>query len=257
MKLTRFIILVFAVAALLLLTGCGDTIDKLKARDQLNKGVKAFRDRAYEEAANCFKEALKFDKDLNIAKQYLASSYMQQYIPNLPTEKNELNAKLAISTFEEVLQLDPNNVNAIQSIASLYNALGDYTKSKEFYQRRVRLEPQNPVPLYGIGVINYSIVNQETGPNGEYVANLTPEKKAELNQIADEGIDVLKKALELNKDYYDAMSYLNLVYRKKAMLTDDEATRNSYTNQADRLAAQALILKKKIQEEEAKKKKMF
>lgn len=257
MKISRFVAVV-SVSCLLLLTmsGC-DFIDNLKARDQLNKGVKAFKDKAYDEAAEHFKQALKLDPELTIATEYLATSYMQQYVPNLYSDRNVKIAHQAIQTFEEVLKTNTNNVNAIQSIASLYNSLGEYDKSKEWYRKRIEIEPNNPIPLYGIGVINWSIVNQSTGTNGENVPNITPEEKVKLNVVIDEGIGELKKALELNPEYADAMSYLNLCYRKKAMLIDDEQQKNELTRDADRLAAKSLILKKKLQEEEQKKKKMF
>ena len=43
----------------------------------------------------------------------------------------------------------------------------------------------------------------------------------ENGQLIDEGIDDLKKALELRPDYDDAMAYLNLLLRRKA---DEAAT---------------------------------
>lgn len=256
MKATRLLALVISVLMLLALSGC-EFIDNLKARDQLNKGVKAYKDKAYDVAAGHFKKALELDPDLNLAYEYLASSYMQQFVPNMYTDANLKVANEAIETFKKVLEITPGNVNAIQSIASLYNAMGEYEKSKEWYRKRLELEPNNPVPLYGIGVIDWNIVHTGTGPNGENVPNMTPEEKARLNTVIDEGIDALKKALEINPDYADAMSYLNLCYRKKAMLVDDQAMKDDYTHKADRLAAQSLILKKKLQLEEEKAKKKF
>jgi len=257
MRAPRLLAILCVLCLIMSFSGC-DLIDGLKARDQLNKGVRAFKDKAYEESAECFQKALDLDPELNIAYEYLATSYMRQYVPNLYSDRNIKVAHKAIQTYEKVLELNPGNVNAIQSIASLYNMLGEYEKSKEWYRKRVSLEPNNPVPLYGIGVINWNIVNNGTGPNGENVPNLLPEDKAKLDQTTDEGIEVLKKALEINPNYADAMSYLNLCYRKKAMLVDDQATKDEFTHTADRLAAQSLILKKKMQqEEEAKKKKIF
>jgi hypothetical protein len=44
-----------------------------------------------------------------------------------------------------------------------------------------------------------------------------------------EGIDMLKKAIELRRDYDDAMAYMNLMYREKA----DIECGNSRANAAD------------------------
>src|SRR5215470_15239463 len=65
---------VVAVAAVLLTTaGC----NKLRARDQLNKGVQAYKSGAYEAAIEHFKNAVAFDDDLRVAKLYLATAYRQ------------------------------------------------------------------------------------------------------------------------------------------------------------------------------------
>src|SRR5439155_764516 len=109
-----------AVAMLVLaLTGSA----KLQARDNLNKGVRAFRESHYENAVNYFKQAVELDPDLTTAQIYLATAYSQQYIPGGRSEENDKNAKLAIQTFESVLQRDPNNVNAIAGLASMYQSL--------------------------------------------------------------------------------------------------------------------------------------
>lgn len=253
MKVMRMLVVVGSISLLMLMSGC-DFVDSLKARHQLNKGVKAFRDKAYEDAAANFQEALKLDPQLTIAYEYLATTYMNQFVPNLFTDRNLKNANMAIEFFKKTLEFEPKNVNAMQRIAQLYYQINEYDNSKEWYRKFQEVEPQNPVPLYGIGVIDWNIVNQATGPNGEYAEQLSQEEKDKLNATIDEGIDALKQALEIKQDYYEAMSFLNLCYRKKAMLVDDEEMKNEYIRQADRLAAQSLILKKKQEREAAEEK---
>ncbi len=65
----------------------------------------------------------------------------------------------------------------------------------------------------------------------------------------DEGIDSLKKALELDPEYVDAMQYLNLLYREKAKLELDEEAKRDWEREADRLALDALDLKRKLEAE--------
>src|ERR1700758_3832051 len=116
--MTRHMKWMLATVAILALasTGCA----KLQARDNLNKGVRAFRDNHYDNAVKYFKEAVQLDPDLTTAEIYLATAYSQQYIPGGRGEDNENNAKLAIQTFEDVMKRDPNNVNAIAGLASIY-----------------------------------------------------------------------------------------------------------------------------------------
>ena len=65
-------------------TGC----DKLKSRDQINKGVAAFKNGQYEEAVSNFQTAVRLDPSSENAKLYLATSYAYQVVPNLLTPEN-------------------------------------------------------------------------------------------------------------------------------------------------------------------------
>ena len=117
MNRTARLVTVLAVAAALLSTaGC----NKLKARDQLNKGVQSFRSANYEEAIGHFQNAVNLDKDLKVAKMYLATAYAQQYVPGVETPENLRNAQLAIDEYKQVLASDPHNVTSLKGIAFLY-----------------------------------------------------------------------------------------------------------------------------------------
>src|SRR5690348_1627668 len=117
MNTTARLVTVVAVAAALLSTaGC----NKLKARDQLNKGVQSFRAANYEEAIEHFKNAVNLDNDLKVAKMYLATAYAQQYVPGVDTPENLRNAQLAIDQYKQVLSQDSKNVTSLKGIAFLY-----------------------------------------------------------------------------------------------------------------------------------------
>ena len=75
--------LTFAAIAILAagLSGC----NKLKARDQLNKGVAAFKNAQYDTAIEYFKQAKQLDPGLMNARLYLATAYATQYIPGAPS----------------------------------------------------------------------------------------------------------------------------------------------------------------------------
>ena len=51
------------------MSGC----DRLRARDQLNKGVEAYKSQKYEAAINHFQQATQLDPTLPMAKSYLAT----------------------------------------------------------------------------------------------------------------------------------------------------------------------------------------
>src|ERR1035438_4604969 len=71
-------VLILATAVLALL---GASCTKLKSRDQLNKGIESFRNAQYPDAVEHFKTAVQLDPSYATARMYLATSYMQQYIP--------------------------------------------------------------------------------------------------------------------------------------------------------------------------------
>ena len=120
------------VLALAFTSGC----DKLRARDNLNKGIKAFNAGRYEDAANYFNTASTQDPALINAKLYLGTAYAQQaqqLDPNMETEESRKFANNAIETFESVLNAEPTNTNAIAGLAGLYQGLKNFEKSREYY----------------------------------------------------------------------------------------------------------------------------
>src|ERR1700761_2909005 len=116
-RIARFPVMAGATLALLVvLTGC----QRLKARDQLNKGVQAYKSAKFEEAINHFQQAVNYDPSLPMARSYLATAYAQQVVPDLTTPDNIKTANLAIQNFQKVLAEDPKDVNSLKGSASIY-----------------------------------------------------------------------------------------------------------------------------------------
>src|SRR5438477_12497794 len=109
MKRHTKLMLAFLAILALAATSC----QKLQARDNLNKGVRAFRDAHYENAVNYFKQAVEMDPELTTAEIYLATAYSQQFIPDGSGEDNAKYAHLAIETSDDVVIRYPSNVNAL------------------------------------------------------------------------------------------------------------------------------------------------
>ena len=93
--------------------------DKLKARDELNKGVAAYRDGKYDQSIEFFKQAKDHDPTLTNARLYLATAYATQYIPGAPSDENIRMGEAAVKEFQDVLATDPNNISAIDGIGSI------------------------------------------------------------------------------------------------------------------------------------------
>lgn len=257
MKARTFCLIPALFVLLLGLSGC-QFYQKLQARDHLNKGVQAYTAKQYKEAADHFKTAIEKDPELIDAYLYLATTLRAEFIPLVNTPDNLRRGMEAVRAFEEVLKLDPVNVNAMGNIADLYRNMEKPDEAKEWYRKLMEIEAHRAQALYGIGSIDYNLADAKTGKDGQNVPNLTPEQRAEVNRIVDEGIETLKQALEINKRFTDAMEYLNLLYREKAELSQSDEERRQWERQADQLALDALEMKRQLQREaEAARRQVF
>lgn len=260
----RLATVVAVLAALLSTAGC----NKLKARDQLNKGVQAYRGANYEQAIERFKTAVELDPDLKVAKLYLATAYAQQYVPGVDTSDNIANAKQAIEQYQQVLQNDPSSVNSLKGIAFLYMQMKDFDQARQYYQKAINIDPNDPELYYSVGVIDWSQsykdaaevkakagVRVEDELKGKGDQKICDELKAKDSAAVEEGMKMLQTAIDKREDYDDAMAYLNLLYRRKAndMTCDDAAARADYIKTANDWSDKAMAARKKKAEAAAKK----
>ena len=199
-----------ALLSILNFAGCS----KLKARDELNKGVRSFKDSKYETAVEHFKAAVDLDPGLLNAHLYLAAAYASQYQPGGESPENKKLGEEAINAYQDVLTKDPTNVGSVKGIAGIYFNMRNFEKAKEYYVKTAQLEPNNPEPFYSIGNVNWVLCYDRQHP-------LPTEKKKEL---IEEGLTSLKKAVEIDPNYYNAYFYINLLLRQKAQVVIDEVT---------------------------------
>ena len=147
MKRCAQLVAVLAVGAVLFSTvGC----NKLKARDQLNKGVQSYRGANYEQAIEHFKNAVYLDNDLKVAKMYLATAYAQQYVPGVVTPDNIRNAQQAIDEYKKVLENDSQNVTSLKGIAFLYMQQKKFDDAREYYKKAIDADPNDPETYYSV-----------------------------------------------------------------------------------------------------------
>jgi tetratricopeptide (TPR) repeat protein len=247
----RVLVLVAAGVMLFSTTGCS----KLRARDQLNKGVQSYKNAKYEEAIEHFRQAVDLDPTLLNARLYLATAFAQQYIPGADAPDNNKFAEQAIEQYKEVLARDPKNANSVKGIAYLYLQMKRFNDAKEYYRKATELDPNDPEPYYSVAVIDWTQTYQ---PRMEERAKLglKPEEALKDKKVCaalkqknganiQEGIDNLNKALQIRPDYDDAMAYMNLMYRERADLQcDDPAARAADLKAADDWVDKTLAVKK-------------
>ena len=256
------------IAAILTFAAAG--CSKLKARDMLNQGVQAYKANQYDTAIEKFKQAKDLDPSLQTARLYLATAYANQYVPGSPDEANLNKARQAIAEYKEVLQRDPNNLSAIDGIGSmLYHMAGgpppnlDLMKeSRSYHQQHIKIKPDDPQPYYWVGEIDWELsykANMQTRQDYNKDVPLKKQIKVEeplpdklrqpfataYGSDVDEGIAALKKSIELQPDYDEAMGMLNLLYRQKADMVDSPDDRAKLLENADNLVKQSIEIKQK------------
>jgi Tfp pilus assembly protein PilF len=257
-KYLRLLTLAAVALALFASVGC----DKLKARDQLNKGVKAYKDNHYEQAIDHFQTAVKLDPALINARMYLATAYVSQYIPGVESEENLRTAQNAIDEYQKVIDANPSRdqkVNSAKGIAYLYLNQKKWDEAKKYYRMASELDPNDAEPYYSVGVIDWSACYQprmeeraklgmkpdeRLSSKNKDQKKLCEQLKAKNGPIIQEGIDSLDKAIKLRDDYDDAMAYMNLMYRERADIEcDDEAARAADLKTADQWVDKAMQAK--------------
>jgi predicted Zn-dependent protease len=245
MKLTARIPVMAAFVATLLFgaTGC----NQLKSRDQLNKGVQAFKNARYEEAVDHFQTAIKLDPTSEDAKLYLATAYSYQVVPNLDTPENLALAHKALDGFQAVLAKNPNDLTALEQIASIDRNIKKMDEAKLYERKVIALDPNNAEAYYTIGVVDWMQAYKSAvailaadGLTDDGNGNVKKTKGAcqklqdANNAVVTEGLEVLQKAVSINPTYEEAMTYLNLMNRRKADLEcGDDGARKADLAQAD------------------------
>jgi tetratricopeptide (TPR) repeat protein len=269
----KTISLVLGIGLLVLAgTGC----DKLKSRDQLNRGVQAYRSAKYADAVEFFKTAVNLDPANLNGRLYLATAYMTQYIPGAESPENLQLAKQAKEEFMKVLEKDPNDKTALASLASLSyqqaqgmpdleQKLKKLDEAKEWYLKLIAADPQNKEGFYSLAVIDWvkwyaawmksradlGMKPEEPGPIKD--KKIKADLKDQYSAVIEDGIKNLQKALDIDPNYDDAMAYMNLLIRERADLDESPDQYKKDIETADGWVQKALDTKKMKAAKEAAK----
>ncbi len=259
----KWLTAVFCAGLVVFSTGCA----KLQSRDEMNKGVQAYKNAHYTDAAKHFKEAIQLDPTNRNARLYLATSYMTQWVPGAESADNKKNYEMANQTFQQVLDNDPNNSLALASMASMsFNKAtsqkNDQEKTaaleetKKWNERRVKADPKDDEAYYYLGVIDWSQsyppirdarTEEKMKPDdpGPIVKDKTRnELKDKYGAMINSGISDLHKAIDINRENEDAMSYLNLLLRSKASLEETKEEAKADIEQANKWADKSVEMKR-------------
>jgi len=259
------------VAAIVIGTGC----QSFKERVLLKKGNELYTAQKYEEAIKQYDELIKLNPKSWDGNYLMAVSYLALYHPGSEHPKDKEYAEKGLAAFEKTLELTapspddrektekfylsflnstgdkekaiaylekqlgtrPNDLALINQIATLYQKNGNFTKALEYFEKRATMDPTNKETWYTLGVNCWA---------RSYHGGLAVSQE-EREQVVDKGIEALNKALAIDPNYFDALSYINLIYREKAKalatVGKNEEAGQAYAK-ADEYQKQAIDLRK-------------
>jgi len=244
------------------LAGC----DRLKSRDHQNQGVDAFKNAKYSDAVEHFKQAIALDPDNPYARLYLATAYMAQWIPGAESPENLEFARKAHEEFLKVLDKDPKDKSALEYLGSLaYNQaqslpqdqkMAKFDEATDWFHKLAAVDANKKEAYYYLGVIAYNkfhpelmlarvnahMKSEDPGPLKD--KKVKEELRAKYSGVLDEGIANLQKSLDVDKEYDDAMAYMNLLIRERADLLDSPDEYKKQIEMADNWLQKALDTKK-------------
>jgi tetratricopeptide (TPR) repeat protein len=146
----------------------------------------------------------------------------------------------AIAFLEQELAKQPENKELISTLAGMYQKKGDVQNWLRYLDRRAQLEPTNKEAWYSIAVACWA---------RSYHGGMTVAQE-EREQVVARGLEAADKALALDKDYLDAITYKNLLYREQAKAfanVGKSMEAGEAIMKAEELRNQALELRKKQQ----------
>ncbi len=257
-----------AVAALVLLAASLSGCNKIKARQEIKKGNEFFKATQYQAALANYLEAQRLDPGEKRLDKFIGETYMalyqpgskhpkdlefagnaikrlQSYLAAYPNDKKVREYLVsmylaldryddAIGFYQDLLKSNPNDVKAMTSLAAMYFKKGDFQSGLEWEKKRAALEPQNPEPYVMVGV--------QAWDRSYHYPDIPPDVRA---KIIGDGMDALQMALKIKPENFDALTYMNLLYREKAKIEPDDAKKQEYVAEADKYRQQALDLRKK------------
>lgn len=250
--------------SLLSLVSC----QKVQARIQIREANDAYGKEDYATALKHYQRAREIDSSFPDLDRMIGYSLIGMYVPEDNSPANVKNADAAIQElrkylrkrpedriarealinlylnaeritdainyFRDWLKTHPADIEAVRSIATLYAKQGNFQESLNWYEKITLLDSKNPEAFYTYGVVCY-----------EKIAKNPPQDIAERLQIIERGKQALTRASEMRPEYFEAMVYLQLLYRQQAPLETDPAKQQQLVAEADRIRNEAIAIVKK------------
>jgi Flp pilus assembly protein TadD len=128
----------------------------------------------------------------------------------------------------------PNDPAVYMQLAGYYNRQADFDKTIDALTERAKVEPNNPEAYFTISTYYWDNAQR----------NFRLSDSAKREQV-ERGLAAVNRALEIRKDYMEALVYKGLLLRVQANLEKDPAKQQALLKEATALKDQAEEIKKK------------
>jgi predicted Zn-dependent protease len=177
-----------------------------------------------------------FDKAEPVAKELIAAE------PGVPANyqllgklyEDEGRFEEAEAMYRKAVEVSPKDGASYSLLAAFYNRQGEFEKTIQAFQDRANVEPNNPEAWHTMGTYYQDKVFRDKRLSNAVALDYT------LKGIAAED-----KALALNKDYFEALTFKNILLRQRVLYEKDPAVRKQLLADADVLQKQAMEIQKK------------
>lgn len=139
----------------------------------------------------------------------------------------------AEAKFNKAIEVRPNEPLGYLVLAGFHNRQGNLEKTLEAWEKRAKVEPNNPEAHHSIATHLYEWALKDY--------RLT---QADKRAKVERALQAEDTALQLHPDYFEALSYKNIILRLKASMEPDLKKRQALIDEADRLRERAMAVQK-------------
>ena len=148
--------------------------------------------------------------------------------------ENSGNLEQAEGMLLKAKEVKPKEAAVYQQLAGFYQRQGDFDKLIAAVRQRAELEPNSPEAHYTVATYYWDEAYRNTRLN-----------ETQKREHVKNGLTAVDRAIALNPDYVEALTYRGLLLRIEATMEKDAARQKSLLNEATQLQEKAVWLKKK------------
>ena len=157
--------------------------------------------------------------------QIFSQETTEKLILEAKNKESDGNYKDALVLFEKILDLEPENVEALNGKGATYLKLGNITESEFYFNKSLEIDPNYIPAQTNLGIVQaiqnnfedalgiFNMVLEIDEDNVEALLNKSILLISNYKEI-NEGVELLNRVLEIDPDNKEALYNKKVVYKK-------------------------------------------